>query len=288
MGVSLTNVSNLLTTESTGLPAADFVAQAGTVQTTFDRSLISGNVSWLVDTPDGRFFCKSAGNTEPPPGAPAPYFDHRGRVSLLRNAAALARSCNHPVLASLRAVVETATGPLLVYDVAPGELVNVPRSQRSDPSSAYRRFARAPAGVRLRIFDQLLDAHAALGDGGWVASDLYDGCMLVDDDRLTLIDLDTYHRGPFLNTMGRMFGSTTYMAPEEFNLGAVIDLRTTVYTLGRLIWHFGTGITEDAAEFCGTPAQADAVRQACATDQKDRWTDPAQFTTAWRSSALAK
>jgi serine/threonine-protein kinase len=117
-----------------------------------------------------------------------------------------------------------------------------------------------------------------------VACDLYDGCLLVDGDRLTLIDLDTYHRGPFVNTMGRMFGSTRYMAPEEFDMGATIDLRTTVFTLGRLIWHLGTGITEDAADFCGTPAQADVGRRALAVDPDDRWADPAQFAAAWRSA----
>ena len=34
--------------------------------------------------------------------------------------------------------------------------------------------------------------------------------------RLHLIDLDSYHRGPTVNEMGRMFGSTRFMAPEEF------------------------------------------------------------------------
>lgn len=53
-----------------------------------------------------------------------------------------------------------------------------------------------------------------------------------------MIDLDTYSRGPVVNTMGRMFGSTRFMAPEEFARGAVIDQRTTVFTLGRLAWHF--------------------------------------------------
>ena len=43
------------------------------------------------------------------------------------------------------------------------------------------------------------------------------------------------------------------MAPEEFELGAPIDQRTTVFTLGRLAWHFGTRLTERAEAFCGPP-----------------------------------
>lgn len=273
----------LLTTDTTALSAADLVAGAGTVLATFDRTQDSGNVSWLVDTPDGRLFCKSAGDIDSPPRAPMPYFDHEGRVALLRNAVDVARSCSHPALAVLRTVIETATGPLLVYDAAPGELINVPKAHRDDPTSAYRRFAGATAETRLRVFDQLLDAHVALAHAGWVACDLYDGCLIVDDDRLTLIDLDSYHRGPFTNTMGRMFGSTRYMAPEEFERGATIDLRTTVFTLGRLMWHFGTGLTEDVADFCGTPAQAEVVRRAWAPRPSDRWADPARFAAAWRA-----
>jgi serine/threonine protein kinase len=51
--------------------------------------------------------------------------------------------------------------------------------------------------------------------------------------RLTVMDLDSYHRGAYRNTMGRMFGSTRFMAPEELALGAPIDTRTTAYALAR-------------------------------------------------------
>ena len=65
--------------------------------------------------------------------------------------------------------------------------------------------------------------------------DFYDGAMIYDFDRhrVHAIDLDSYHMGPFTNRMGRMFGSTRFMAPEEFELEATIDERTTVFTMGR-------------------------------------------------------
>ncbi|WP_295697335.1 hypothetical protein [Lapillicoccus sp.] len=43
------------------------------------------------------------------------------------------------------------------------------------------------------------------------------------------------------------------MAPEEF--GAQLDERTTVFTLGRIIWHFATRLTEQRAMFCGPMAR---------------------------------
>lgn len=69
--------------------------------------------------------------------------------------------------------------------------------------------------------------------------------------------------------MGRMFGSTTFMAPEEFELGAPIDQRTTVFTLGRLVRHFGIRLTERAETFCGPPTLAALVQQACDPERPD-------------------
>jgi serine/threonine-protein kinase len=136
-------------------------------------------------------------------GATSPYFDHAGRVQLLRSAVEVAASCDHRALARLRNVVETRDGPVLVYDRAPGELIATPRDQRNDPASPYRRFASLPAERHVPIIRELFDAHVALAAAGWIACDLYDGGLIVDfsSDRLTLIDLDTYIRGPFLNTM---------------------------------------------------------------------------------------
>ena len=59
--------------------------------------------------------------------------------------------------------------------------------------------------------------------------------MIYDFDRGAphLVDLDNYQPGPFVNDMGRMFGSTRFMAPEEFARGARIDERTTLFTMGR-------------------------------------------------------
>ena len=58
---------------------------------------------------------------------------------------------------------------------------------------------------------------------------IYDfGCR-----ELHVVDLDNYCDAPFINEMGRMFGSSRFMAPEEFERGARIDERTTVFTMGR-------------------------------------------------------
>lgn len=279
-------MTELLTATSTGQSAAELVTGAGDVRRTFDhRTQDSGNVSWLVDTHAGLLFAKSAGPVEPLPGVAAPYLDHAGRVALLDNAVELARSCDHPALAGLRNVVTTATGPVLVYDAAPGELVRVPRDQRDDPASAYQRFARLPGERLLSVLDQLIDLHVALAERGWVACDLYEGCLIVaPDDRLTVVDLDTYRRGSFTNTMGLMFGSERFMAPEELTLGATIDQRTTVFTLGRLATHFGTRLTEDLEAFVGSTEAAEVLRRACRPGPEDRFATVAELGAAWAAA----
>lgn len=250
----------------------------------------SGNVSWLVDTDDGAVFVKTAGTDGPPvPGAPVPYLDHAGRVDLLRNAVDLARSCDHPALPQLLTVIESPTGPMVVYEAVAGELVGVPSAQRSDPASAYQRFAHLPAEELLAAFDTLIDLHRALAAVGWVASDLYDGSLIYDavGRELHVVDLDSYRRGAGVNEMGRMFGSTRFMAPEELRLGAVIDERTTVYNLGRLVWHFGTRLSESAADFCGTPRLTEVVSRALEPDPERRQQSVAELSTDWAEARAA-
>jgi serine/threonine protein kinase, bacterial len=247
----------------------------------------SGNVSWLVDVGDRRLFVKTAGTgADQPPGAPEPYFDHAGRVEALRNAVLVARSCDHPALPRLLNVVESPVGPALVYEAAEGELVRVPARERDDQASSYQRFAHLPAERLLGVFDVLIDLHVALAAAGWVAGDLYDGCLIVDfeTDSLKVVDLDGYRRGPSVNDMGRMFGATRFMAPEEFELGAVIDERTTVFTLGRLVWHFATRLTEDAQDFCGPAALAEVVQRAVLMAPPDRYDSVAAFAADWRAA----
>jgi serine/threonine-protein kinase len=197
----------------------------------------------------------------------------------------LATSCDHPALPALLNVIESPVGPALVYEAASGDLIRVPGDQRGDPTSPYQRLAHLPASALFGLFDTLIDVHVALAAAGWVAGDLYDGCLVVDFrvPTLSVIDLDSYRRGPTTNDMGRMFGSTRFMAPEEFELGAQIDQRTTVFTLGRIVWHFATRATDDPAEFCGTAGLARVIQKACEPLPADRHASVADLGRAWNS-----
>jgi serine/threonine-protein kinase len=235
----------------------------------------SGNIAYGVETADARYFVKTAGD----PADTAPYLDFDGRVALLRNAVELARSVVHPLLPTLHAVIESPGGPLLVYDWRDGEHLG---TDRDDPSSAHQRFRALPVPEICAALDALYDLHARLDEAGWVEGDFYDGALLYDfaECRLTVVDLDSYHRGPYRNDMGRMFGARRFMASEQFSLGAPIDTRTTAFVLARAALVFLSDTTLDRSAFRGSDAQYAALQEATTT----RYPNYQTFHQAWSSA----
>jgi serine/threonine-protein kinase len=266
------------------LAPADYLSRVGTVFTRFDsRTQDSGNVSFGVEAGGRRWFVKSAGD----PRDTAPFLSHAARIALLENAQTLARSVRSPVLPALAGAVQSGWGPMLVYEWVTGELVHAPAERRDDPASAFRRFRSLPPAEAAAAIDAILDAHVELCGAGWIAGDFYDGSIIYDFEarRLRLIDLDSYHRGPTVNEMGRMFGSTRFMAPEEFERGAVIDERTTVFNLGRAMAEYlGDGGLARAG-FRGETHQYAAMARACAAAPAERFATVAELARAWRGEA---
>ena len=238
----------------------------GEVFTNFD-SQDSGNVSYGVRAGERRYFVKTAGRVDEP--------EHAARVALLRNAVLIAGSCTHRALPALDHVIESEAGPLLVYDWFDGELLGVPSARRDDPTSSFARFRALPAPTIATALTTIYELHVQLAHAGWIAVDFYDGCLMYDfsSQELRVIDLDMYSRGPFTNTMGRMFGSTRFMAPEEFELGAQVDERTTVFNLGRAALVF---LGER-----GTATQLAAATRACSPDPSERFATVEDFLAAW-------
>ncbi|MGW5362501.1 hypothetical protein [Actinopolymorpha pittospori] len=241
-----------------------YVEQIGNVFACFGaHSQDSGNVSYGVDADGRRFFVKTAGD----PADTAPYLDFDGREHLLRNAARLAEGVRHPLLPTFYGLVESPGGPLLVYDWRDGDHLGTPRHRRDDPDTAFQRFRALTVEEILVALDALFDLHGQLDAAGWVQGDFYDGSLLYDfaRHRLTVIDLDSYRPGPYRNDMGRMFGSSRFMAPEEFSLGAPIDDRTTAYVMARTALVLLADGTVNRAAFRGPDALYAVAQEAVTT-----------------------
>jgi serine/threonine protein kinase len=256
----------------------NYLHRFGTVFASFGADTQdSGNISYGVDAGGQRYFVKTAGDP-----ADKPFLDFDGRVALLRNAAYLAEHVRHPLLPAYRGLIESPGGPLLVYEWRDGDHLGTTRERREDPDTAFQRFRALPAEEIVTALDQLYDLHAKLTEVGWVQGDFYDGALLYDfaDRRLTVVDLDSYHFGAHRNDMGRMFGSTRFMAPEEFSLGAPIDDRTTVYVMARTALVLLSDGTLDPTAFRGAPAQYAVLQEATTT----RYPSYPAFHKAWRSA----
>ena len=239
----------------------------------------SGNISYGVRAEGERYFVKTAGY----PDNPDPYLSHAERVSMLRNAVHLRQGCGYHTLPTLHQVVESPTGPLLVYEWVNGELVRTDAATRDHPQSTFQRFRGLPSEEILDVLDQVYELHYQLAQKGWIAVDFYDGCMIYDfnQQKFHVIDLDLYRDAPFVNEMGRMFGSTRFMAPEEFELGARIDERTNVFTMGRTAAVFLSDGTLDREPFRGSDAQYEVMRRACRDDRSERFDSMGEFCSAW-------
>jgi len=265
----------------TDLAPGAYLTRIGAIFATFDaRTQDSGNVSYGVEAAGRRWFVKTAGD----PADLTPFLPHNERVALLLNARRLARSVSDSALPALQGVTQSPWGPMLVYDWAPGELVGTPAARRDDSESAFQRFRRLPREQLTAAIDTILDVHLKLCATGWIACDFYDGSLMYDfaAHQTWLIDLDSYRKGAFINEMGRMFGSTRFMAPEEFERGALIDERTTVFTLGRAISVFLGDGDLDRAGFRGGEGQFAAMTMACRPDPADRLQSVAELARAWR------
>ena len=175
---------------------------------------------------------------------------------------------------------ESPDGPLLVYEWVEGDLLG---GNRTDPTSPYNRFRSMPVEQILRALDTIYDVHAQLSECGWVMVDFYDGAIIYDfpTEDIHLIDLDMYHLGPLTNTLGRWWGSTRFMAPEEFQKDAPLDDRTSVFTLGKTAAVFLSDTTLARSPFRGADRLYEVVLTACSDHPDDRFPTVRAFHEAW-------
>jgi serine/threonine protein kinase len=272
------------------VPLETFLGRVGRVVRRFGERADSRTTIVGVETDQGRFIVKHATDEE--------------AISWLASAVCFHAAVSHPSIAAVVHHLGTPDGLALVERWAPGEVLvdafDPAAFDRDHPESPYRRFLSLPVSEISEAVRQLFHAHLAVTGAGFVAVDLYDGCVVYDFDaqRLSLIDLDMYREGPYVLDADRQYGSNTFMAPEEWQRGATIDERTTVFTLGRFaLVMLGCERHGPArrADFRGTDDQFEIAQSACAPQPADRirsvaelcrlWTDAAPETLARRRSA---
>ena len=243
----------------------------------------SGNTSWGVEIDGERWFVKAA-------------FDPRA-VAYLQSAVRFHAAVAHPAVVPLcRSLPVDGDGLAVVHPWVDGEILNDPSAPgtlpRDHPDSAHSRFRALPVERIVAALDLVYDAHLVIARAGFVAVDFYDGCIIYDfaTGAVHLIDLDLYEPGPYVLGVDRQFGSTRFMAPEEFRRGATIDQRTTVFTLARTAFVFLSRDALGAPDrglWRGSAAQYEVASQAIRPAPDERPATVAEFASNWRAACRA-
>ena len=251
-----------------------FLSKYGKVFKIFDDQ-DSGNICFGMQNDSGKYFIKFAGaptqraNVSPPEA-----------IERMKAAVPIYRDLAHPALANLITAEEIGGGYIMVFDWTDAECMGIQYPQ------SRGKFMQMPTATRLRVLDDILDFHAHLARQGYVAIDFYDGCIMYDfaANRTILCDIEFYEKMPYLNKMGRMWGSGRFMSPEEFTLGAAIDEVTNVYAMGATAFEFfGDNHDRCMEKWSISKELFDVAKKATSDERGKRQQSIAQFITEWKA-----
>ncbi len=199
-----------------------FISSYGTVFKVFDDQ-DSGNICFGLRNQGKRYFAKFAGAPTERACCSA-----EQAVQNLKSAVPVYRDLAHNNLIRLIRDEEIGGGYAAVFQWADGECMG-----RMYPVSR-KKFMSMPVETKMRVFEDILSFHSFVHEKGYVAIDFYDGSIMYDFEqgKTMICDIDFYAKKPYINNMGRLWGSSRFMSPEEFILGAEIDEITNVYTMG--------------------------------------------------------
>ena len=160
------------------------------------------------------------------------------------------------------------------------------RSVPPDPS-IRARVRHLSLHRSLKMLDMVFDLHLMLASEGLIAGNFSDGSLLIDFERDEALvwDIDQYRKKPAANDKGRLRGSSRFMAPEEYVLGAALDESTTVYNLGALAFaFFGDTENRSASAWFGPKALYPIAKRATQESKCDRFPSLRSFLNAWRQA----
>lgn len=263
-----------------------WLQKLGTVFTVFDQQH-SGNISFGVEIHGEKRFVKYAG------AKPMGYEgDVAAAIFKLKEAVSLYYELAHENLVKIVNHFETANGYAVVFDWFDGECLHSPwafsRTEKyTNPNSPFHQFKRLSVTKRLAALDSVFLFHCHIERKGLVAIDFYDGSILYDfkSDTTKICDIDLYEKRPYTNMMGRLWGSSKFMSPEEFQLGATIDERTNVFTMGAIaLYLLGQGKDCSIVDWEGSKRLYEVAQKAVEQDRENRYESIAAFYRAWQGA----
>ncbi|BBI34230.1 serine/threonine protein kinase [Cohnella abietis] len=264
----------------------EWLKELGNVFCVFDQQ-DSGNISFGVQNGETKRFIKYAG------AHPLAYLgDPKDAVTRLKQAIPLYQHLSHQHLINLINHFEVEDGYALVFEWFDGECLHPhwsfpPPAKYNDPNSPYFRYKQLPTELRLLSIDSIFSFHVEVEASGYVAVDFYDGSILYDfnTNATKVCDIDVYQKKPFINTMGRLWGSSRFMSPEEFELGASIDSVTNVFNMGAIAFALiGGELDRSSTKWDAGKALYEVALKAVEPNRNDRYQSVKEFYSAWKSA----
>ena len=212
-------------------------------------------------------------------------------IASLKRALLFGQKVHHRALAKFHGQLPTDQGLALQYDWLDGEVLYdytrfSSEERRSHLDCAHVRFRALPLAKKLASLELIYSFHIELAKLGYIAVDLYDGCVIYDfqQGKTYLCDMDEYRQGPFVLESDRLPGSSRFMAPEEYERGAIIDEVTNVYTLGKMAAVLLGDSTGSLKCWSGTKAMAKIVEVATKSERHERYSSLEDFFRAWQQA----
>ncbi|ADU31561.1 protein kinase domain-containing protein [Evansella cellulosilytica] len=212
-------------------------------------------------------------------------------IARLKKCIPIYEQLKHDSLVNLIDHFEVENGYALVFDWFEGESLHSPGDfppphKYKHPDSPYYRFKQMPVKLRLKSLNTIFQFHIHVEKNKYVAIDFYDGSILYDfkNNQTKICDIDFYEKKPYVNEMGRLWGSKRFMSPEEFQLGAAIDEKTNVFNMGAVAFALlGGELDRSYSKWEGSKALYAIAKKAVEQEKHNRYTSVEAFYNAWIS-----
>ena len=204
----------------------------------------------------------------------------------LKQAVRFHAAVQHEALPRLHNAFTTPDGFTVVYNWVNGEGLRPERELSAGEMHPRDRFCALPAAEIIDALNVIYDVHFLIEKQGFIAEDFYDGCIIYDFEKkqIHLYDFDHYHPAPFVNDQGRLYGSSRFMAPEEFQKGERIDERTNVFMLGRTAFVLLANNSDLRNDWKGNDAMWQVAKKATNMNKQLRYHSVEEFVSAWHAA----
>ncbi len=214
------------------------------------------------------------------------YSDVPQAITWLEQAVRFHAAIQHDALPRLHNSFITREGFALVYNWVDGESLRPERELGPGEIYPRDRFCALPAIEIIAALNVIYDVHLLIEKKGFIAEDFYDGCIIYDFEKkqVHLFDFDHYHAAPFINERGRLYGSSRFMAPEEFQKGEQIDATTNVFMLGRTAFVLLANSSDSHEDWKGSEALWRVAKKAIKVERRLRYQSVQHFVEDWHAA----